>query len=152
MLRDKLSDALKEAMKARDRRRVATVRLILAAIKDREIAGRTSGDGESVGDDDVLQILAKMVRQRRESIEAYEQAGRIELAEQERAEIGIVESFMPQQLSAAEIADICKAVVDETGASGLKDIGRVMGALKARYAGQMDFGKASATVKQLLAG
>jgi len=152
MLRDKLSDALKEAMKARDRCRIATIRLILAAIKDREIAGRTSGDGESVGDDDVLQILAKMVRQRRESIEAYEQAGRIELAEQERAEIGIVESFMPQQLSEAEIGDICKAVVDETGASGLKDIGRVMGALKARYAGQMDFGKASATVKQLLAG
>ena len=137
-------------MRAKEARKVTTLRLILAAIKDRDIAARTEDKSEA--DDDVViqQILGKMIKQRRDSIVAYEEGGRAELAEQEREEIGIIEKFLPEQMSDEEIAVACKETVSETGAQGLKDIGRVMGALKAKYAGQMDFSKASATVKEIL--
>ncbi|MFQ5534189.1 MAG: GatB/YqeY domain-containing protein [Sphingomonadales bacterium] len=150
MLREQLSEALTVAMKAREQRKVATVRLILAAIKDRDIAARTGGSDESVSEQQIQQILLRMIRQRRESIAAYEQAGRLELAEQEREEIDIVESFLPRQMGEAEIKEACQAVVAEAGAESLKDIGRVMSVLKERFAGRMDFGKASAAVKALL--
>lgn len=150
MLRDALNDALKDAMRAKDSCKVSTVRLILAAIKERDIADR-SKDIEDRDDGAVItEILAKMVKQRRESIKAYEEAGRCELAEQERAEIDIIESFLPRQMDESQIKAACATIVAELHAEGLKDIGRCMGALKGRYAGQMDFAKASATVKGLL--
>lgn len=150
MLRERLQDALKAAVKAKDQRKRSTLRLILAAIKDREISERTAdGDGQ-VGDDDILGILAKMVRQREESLKIYEEAGRLELAEQEREEIVIIESFLPKQMSDEEVQKACQELVAELDASGLKDMGRMMGALKERYAGQMNFGKANKNVKELL--
>lgn len=149
MLRERLNDALKEAMRAKDARRVTTVRLILAAIKDRDIAQR--GDGkEGLDDPGIVELLAKMIKQRHDSITAYEQGGRPDLAEGERAEIAIVQEFLPPQLSEAEIAAIAKRLVADLGAEGLKDIGRVMAQLKEQYAGQMDFAKASAAVRALL--
>jgi len=150
MVRDDLAASLKEAMKAKDKRKTATLRLILAAIKDRDIAARSDGNGDGVSDEEILQILAKMIRQRRESITMYEEGGRLELAEQEREEIGIIEQFLPRQMDEAEIETACARVIEETGACCLKDIGRVMGALKSRHAGEMDFAKASAVVKRLL--
>jgi len=150
MLREQLNDALKDAMKARDQRKTATIRLILAAIKDRDIAARSAGSEEVVDDDGIREIMAKMVRQRGESIAAYEEAGRTELADQEREEIEILKSFLPRQMSDEEIEAVCREAIEEVGAERLKDIGRVMGLLKSRYAGQMDFGKASACVKSLL--
>ncbi len=150
MLRDELKKALTGAMKARDQRKTSTVRLILAAIQDRDIAARSGGSEAKVSDQEIQQILSKMVRQRHESIAAYEGAGRLELAEQERQEIEIVESFLPRQLDAGEIAQACREIVDEVGAESLKDIGKVMTALKDRFAGRMDFGKASASVKEML--
>jgi uncharacterized protein YqeY len=150
MVRDDLVASLKEAMKAKDKRKTATLRLILAAIKDRDIASRSDGSGDGVSDEEILQILSKMIRQRRESITMYEEGGRLELAEQEREEIGIIEQFLPRQMDEVEIEAACARVIDETGASCLKDIGRVMGALKSRHAGEMDFAKASAVVKRLL--
>ena len=150
MLRDQLKEALTVAMKARHKRKTSTVRLILAAIQDRDIAARGSGSEEVVSDQEIQQILSKMVRQRHESIAAYEGAGRLELAEQERQEIEIVESFLPRQLDDGEIARACRDTVDEVGAESLKDIGKVMTALKDRFAGRMDFGKASASVKEML--
>ncbi len=151
MLREQLSDALKDAMRAGEKRRTSTLRLILAAIKDRDIAGRENGSRDLVGDDEVLQLLQKMVRQRRESIETFEKGGRMELADQEREEIVIIESFLPKQMSDAEIAAAVDASVAELGAVGLKDMGRVMAALRERYPGTMDFGKASAAAKARLA-
>lgn len=150
MVRDDLKDALKLAMREKNQRKVATIRLILAAVKDRDIALR--GDDRSPASDDqlVLDILAKMVKQRRDSIVAYEAGGRADLAEQEREEIEVIESFMPRQLSEAEINAASREIVDELAADGLKDMGRCMGELKARYAGQMDFAKASNAVKALL--
>ena len=150
MLREQLKEALTEAMTARDQRKTATVRLILAAIKDRDIAARSAGSEDLVEDDDIREILAKMVRQRGESIAAYEAAGRTELVEQERQEIEIVRSFLPRQMTQEEIEAACREAAAEVGAERLKDIGRVMSALKSRYAGRMDFGKASACVKALL--
>lgn len=150
MLREKLGEALKAAMKSRDQRKTSTVRLILAAIKDRDIAARTDGSDESVSDPEIQLILARMIRQRRESIAAYEQGGRLELAEQEREEIEIVESFLPRQMDQAEIQKACDKVVAEIEAGSLKDIGKVMSALKRQYSGRMDFGKASVAVKSLL--
>lgn len=151
MLRDSLSETLKDAMRAKEPRKVLTLRLILAAIKDRDIAARTEDKSEQ--DDDVViqQIMSKMIKQRRESIVAYEEAGRCELAEQEREEIGIIEKFLPEQMSDDEIAAACKEAMSEVGAQGLKDIGRVMGILKKKYVGRMDFSKASANVKETLA-
>jgi uncharacterized protein YqeY len=150
MLRDQLSEALKNAMRAQEKRRTTTLRLILAAIKDRDIAGRENGSRDLVGDEEILQLLQKMVRQRRESIETFEQGGRLELAEQEREEIVIIEDFLPKQMSEAEIAAAVDAVVADLGAAGVKDMGRVMAALRERYPGTMDFGKASAAAKQRL--
>lgn len=148
-MRDKFNDALKEAMKTKDKCRVSTLRLILAAIKDRDIASRSSGK-DGVGDDEVMQILAKMVKQREESAKTYEEAGRLDLAEREREETAVINEFLPRQLDEGEITTACQNVVSELNADGLKDMGRTMGALKERYAGQMDFGKASQTVKGLL--
>ncbi|MBB3133536.1 hypothetical protein FHS26_001240 [Rhizobium pisi] len=149
MLRDQLGTQLKEAMKAKDAERLSTVRLIQAAIKDRDIANRGTGK-EQASDDEILQILAKMVKQRDESAKIYEENSRPELAAKERAEIVVIQDFMPKQLSESEVRANVSAIIAETGAAGAKDMGKVMAALKERYAGQMDFAKASATVKELL--
>jgi len=149
MLRDQLATQLKEAMKAKDAERLSTVRLIQAAIKDRDIANRGTGK-EQASDDEILQILAKMVKQRDESAKIYEENSRPELAAKERAEIVVIQDFMPKQLSDSEVRANVSAIIAETGAAGAKDMGKVMAALKERYAGQMDFAKASATVKELL--
>ena len=149
MLRDQLATQLKEAMKAKDAERLSTVRLIQAAIKDRDIANRGTGK-EQASDDEILQILAKMVKQRDESAKIYEENSRPELAAKERAEIIVIQDFMPKQLSDSEVRANISAIIAETGSSGVKDMGKVMAALKERYAGQMDFAKASATVKELL--
>lgn len=150
MLRDDLNQAMKAAMRAKEARKLSTVRLILAAIKEKDIEMRTADGGD--GDDDALitDILSKMVKQRRDSIKAYEEAGRCELAEREKEEISIIEEFLPKQMTEAEIKAAAEAVVAEIGAEGLKDIGRCMGALKSKYAGQMDFAKASVTIKGML--
>jgi len=149
-LRDQINAALKDALKEQDKIRLSTLRLIKAAIKDREIACRAGNGNEGVSDTDVLEILAKMIKQRRESARTYEEAGRLELAQQELEEIDIISEFMPKQLSEEDVRQVCENIVTELGAVGLKDMGRTMGALKAKYAGQMDFGKASRIVKELL--
>ncbi|PLX32707.1 MAG: glutamyl-tRNA amidotransferase [Hyphomicrobiales bacterium] len=149
-MREQINAALKEAMKAQDKRKMSTLRLINAAIKDRDIAARTKGSGEGVSDPEVLEILAKMIKQRRESVTTYEEAGRLELAEQERQEIDIITKFLPRQLSDDELREACEKAIADTGAESLKDMGKVMGALKSAYAGQMDFAKAGALVKDLL--
>lgn len=148
-LREQLQNALKDAMRDKDRRKVATLRLVLAAIKDRDIARRTEADER---DDDVIirEILARMIKQRQDSIAAYEEGGRLELAEQERAEIDIIRSFLPRQLSDEEIRKAVETAIGEVEAKSLKDIGRVMAWLKEHHAGQMDFAKASRMVKELL--
>ncbi len=148
-MRDQLNTALKEAMKSQEKRRTATLRLINAAIKDRDIAARSTSD-DGVSDTEILEIMAKMIKQRRESITTYEEAGRLELAQQEREEIEIIEGFMPKQLGEDETRAAVDEVLKELECSGLKDMGRAMGALKERYAGQMDFSKASKVVKELL--
>ncbi len=150
MLREELSQALKQAQKAKDARRVSTLRLILAALKDRDIAARSEGRGEGLGDDEILGMLQTMIRQRKDSIKLYEQGGRLELAEQEQQEIDIIQEYMPRQMDAAEIESAVGTVMDDIGASALKDMGRIMAALRERYAGQMDFGKASQIAKQRL--
>lgn len=150
-LREIIKQGLTEATKAQDKRRMATLRLIQAALKDRDIAGRTEGRDAGVSDAEILEVLSKMVKQRRESAGIYESAGRMELAQQENEEIAIIESFMPKQLSEAETAAAVQAVIAETGAASIKDMGRVMGELKKRHAGQMDFAKAGAIVKEKLA-
>jgi len=149
-MRDRLSENLKDAMRAKDAARLSTLRLISAAIKDKDIAARGEGKDSGVSDDDILAIMAKMIKQRQESATTYEQAARLELAEKERAEILVIEEFLPRQLDANEIETAVKSVVAEVGASSIRDMGRVMGALKAKYAGQMDFGKAGGAVKALL--
>jgi uncharacterized protein YqeY len=149
MIRDTLSNAQKEAMKAKDAPRLSTVRLILSAIKDRDIANRGTGK-EQASDDEILQILAKMIKQRDESAKIYDEGGRPELATKEREEIAIIQGYMPAQLSDEKVRDICAAVVAEIGAAGVKDMGKCMAILRERYAGQMDFAKASAALKDLL--
>ena len=149
-MRTRVGGALKEARKSRDQERLSTLSLINAAIKDRDIALRGEGREEGVTDAEVLQILGKMVRQRHESARAYEEGGRLELAEKERAEVVVIEEFLPRQLSEAEVAAAVDRVIAETGATGLRDMGRVMGELKARYPGQMDFGAAGAVVRERL--
>ncbi len=149
-MRDKFTAALKDAVRAKDQRRVSTVRLILAAIKDRDIAVRTEGRSEGVDDSEILQILQKMVKQRTESAKTYEDAGRIELAEAEREEVAIIEEFLPKQMSDDEINAAVAETVGAIGAENLKDMGRTMAALKEKYAGAMDFKKASAAVKSAL--
>jgi uncharacterized protein len=149
VLRDAINDGLKQAMKSKDARRVSTLRLINAALKNADIEARGAGK-PALSDDDLLGLLQKMIKQRHESVELYEKGGRKELADQEREEITIIKGFLPQQMDEAEARAAIEAVVNETGAAGMKDMGRVMAALKERYAGRMDFGKASGTVKGLL--
>lgn len=149
MIRDDIKSALVQAMKARDEAKTAAIRLIQAAIKNRDIELRTAAVQP---DDDVMitEVLQKMVKQRRESIEMYEKGGRTELADAERGEMAVIESFMPQQMSEDEAKAVIAALVAELGASSVKDMGRVMAALKERFAGQMDMGKASGLVKAAL--
>src|ERR1700748_2857423 len=149
-LREQLGDAVKEAMKAKDQKRVGTLRLINAALKDRDIAARTETSRDLLGDDEILSLLAKMIKQREESAAVYLQGGRPELADNEKAEIAIIREFMPKQMDEAEAKAAIAAVVAELGATSVKDMGKVMGTLKERYAGQMDFGKASGQVKDAL--
>ncbi|MEJ0043664.1 MAG: GatB/YqeY domain-containing protein [Rhizomicrobium sp.] len=149
-LREQINDSLKEAMKAKDQKRVSTLRLINAALKDRDIAARTETSRELLGDDDILSLLAKMIKQREDSITAYVAGNRPELADAERGEIAIIRDFMPRQMDEAEMKAAIAAVVGETGAASVKDMGKVMAVLKERYAGQMDFGKASGAVKAAL--
>lgn len=145
-MRDQLAEALKSAMKTHDKRRVCTLRLIQAAVHDRDIANRGAGK-DPVSEDDILQILAKMIKQREESAKAFEDGSRIELAEQERAEIEIIRDFMPKQLCEDDTRAAVAGVIEELNAEGLRDMGRCMAALKERFAGQMDFAKASAVIK-----
>jgi uncharacterized protein YqeY len=140
---------MKSALKSQDVRRLSTLRLIQAAIKDRDIANRGAGK-DPVSDQEILEILAKMVRQRQESARAFEEGNRLELAEQERKEIEIIGEFLPQQLCEEDVRRICARVIDEAGADGLRDMGKCMNLLKQKYAGRMDFGKASGIVKTLL--
>lgn len=149
MLRDRLNAALKDAMRAKDTRRLTTLRLILAAIKDRDIAARSDGR-ESLDDQGISELLAKMVKQRQDSIKAYEEGGRLDLVEQERQEIAIIEEYLPPQMSESDVQQVVTDAISEVGAQGIKDIGRVMAVLKERYAGQMDFAKASAAVRARL--
>jgi len=148
-MREKINADLKEAMKAGEKDRVGTLRLINAAIKSADIDARPSGK-DKIDEAGILTVLAKMVKQRRDSIEQFIAGGRQELADKEAAEIRIIEAYLPKQMDAAEAKAAIAAVIKETGAAGQKDMGKVMAALKARYAGQMDFGKASAAVKELL--
>lgn len=150
MLRDRLSDALKNAMKTKDARTVATVRLILAALKDRDIAERGKGNSDGITEDAILTMLQSMIKQRRESIVMYEKGGRPDLAEQEAEEITIIEQFLPAQIADDDMEAAIKDVIAELGAGNLKDMGRTMAALKERYVGRMDFAKAGAMVKSLL--
>jgi uncharacterized protein YqeY len=150
-LRDRLQAALKDAMRARDADRLSTLRLINAAIKDRDIAARSEGRGEDgVNDGEILAILGKMVKQRQESVKAYEEGGRLELAEKEQNEIKVIEEFLPRRLSPAEVEAAITAAIEEVGATGIRDMGRVMAALKARHTGQMDFGAVGPMVKARL--
>lgn len=149
-MRDTLNAELKAAMKGGDKRRVDTIRLINAALKDKDIEARASG--KTLDEQDVLAVLQKMVKSRQESVDIYAKAGREELAQQEREEIAVIQSFLPQQMNESEVAAAIDAAVAETGAATIKDMGKVVAALKAKYAGRMDFGKASAAVKARLGG
>lgn len=152
-LRDKINSALKDAMKQKDADRLSTLRLINAAIKDRDIALRgEGGDGadQGVGPDEILQILGKMVKQRQESARAYEEGARLELAEKEREEIVVIETFLPKKLDEAATANAIQAAIDETGAESIRDMGKVMGALKSKYTGQLDFSQVGSMVKDRL--
>ena len=151
-MRERLTNMLTTALKAGEKRRVATVRLILAAVKDRDIAARTEGPREGVSDDEILAILQKMVKQRRESTILYQEGGRLELAAQEEEEITIIEEFLPEQIGGAELSAAVDEIVAQSGASSLKDMGGVMAQLKERYAGRMDFAKAAGAVKSRLSG
>jgi uncharacterized protein len=150
VLRDAINDALKEAMKSQDKRRVSTLRLINAAIKNAEIEAR--GAGKTLAEEAILGVLQKMIKQRDESAELYDKGGRPELAAQEREEADIIAAYLPQQMSDLEAGSVIRQLVHEINAQGLKDMGRTMAALKERFAGKMDFAKASAKVKELLGG
>jgi len=151
-LRERIQTATKEAMRARDQLRLSTLRLIGAAIKDREIAQRGEDGKGALTEDDVVALLSRMVKQRQESTRAYEEGGRLELAEREQAEIDIIQEFLPRQLSPEEVGAAIASVIADLGATGVRDMGRVMGALRERHAGQMDFGAAGALVKARLMG
>ena len=151
MLRTQLNDALKGAMKAKDSCAVSTIRLTLAALKDRDIAARGQDGGEKISDEEILQVLQKMVRQRRESIEMYGKGGRQDLVDREKREIEVIELFLPKPLDEAEARDAVESAIAELSADSIKQMGQVMAALKRRYPGRMDFAKASAMVKERLA-
>jgi uncharacterized protein len=150
MLREAFAERLKAAMRVKDARTVGAVRLILAALKDRDVVARGEGNAAGVPDPEILRILQGMVKQRRDSIALYHQGNRPELAQKEEEEIAVIESFLPQQMSENEIAAAAKAAIGESGAAGLKDMGRVMAALRERHAGAIDMGRAGAIVKRLL--
>jgi uncharacterized protein YqeY len=149
-MRTRVTEALKQAMKEKAAARLSTLRLINAAIKDRDIAARGDGEVSSIGDAEVLEILGKMTKQRQESARAYEEGGRLDLAEREREEIAIIREFLPRQLSEAEVEAAVKQAVVDTGAGSIRDMGKVMAELKARYTGQMDFAKVGPKVKDQL--
>ncbi|MDR3528323.1 MAG: GatB/YqeY domain-containing protein [Rhizomicrobium sp.] len=149
-LRDQLMNSVKEAMKAREQKRLGTLRLIQSAIKDKDIAARTEDSREGISDDDILGLFGKLIKSREDSVALYEQGGRPELAEAERAEIAIIREFMPRQLDETETKAAIAAIVAETGAASLKDMGKVMAALKERYTGTIDMGKAGALIKAQL--
>ena len=152
MLREKLNGTLKDAMRAGDAAARDTVRLILAKLKEVDIAARTEANREGVGDDKILSMLQGMIKQRNESIQLYEKGNRTDLADKEKGEIVVIERFLPQQMGEAEVDAAVKDAIASSGAKSIKDMGGVMAALKAKYAGQMDFAKASAVVKRTLAG
>jgi uncharacterized protein YqeY len=150
-MRDRVSSALKDAMRSKEAERLSTLRLINAAIKDKDIAARGKGDDDAgVSNDDILAILGRMVKQRQESARAYEEGGRLELAEKELSEIKIIEEFLPKQLTEEEAAKAVEAAIAEVGAESIRDMGKVMGVLKAKFTGRMDFGKAGPMVKDHL--
>lgn len=151
MFRTDLNDALKQAMKAKDQSAVSTLRLILAALKDRDIAARSKGRPDGISEDEILDMLQKMVRQRQDSVEMYRKGRRQDLVDKETAEIEVIQRFLPQQLDAEQLRGAVDEAIAEVEASTIKDMGRVMAALKERYTGRMDFGKASALVKERLA-
>lgn len=152
MLREKLTEAMKEAMRAKDQAALGTIRLILAKLKDVDIAARTEASREGVADDKILSMMQGMIKQRNESIALYEKGGRADLAEKEKAEIEVIERFLPQQMDEAAVDAAVREAIAAAGATSIKDMGGVMAALKGKYAGQMDFAKASAAVKKALAG
>lgn len=146
-LKDRLQAALKDAMRAREADRLSTLRLINAAIKDREIANRGDGQDTEVGDSDILGILGRLVKQRQESARAFEEGGRIELAQKELMEVRVIEEFLPRQLDAAEVEGAISAAIAEVGAASIRDMGKVIAVLKGKYTGQMDFGAVGPIVK-----
>ena len=151
MLRDNINNAVKDAMRSQDKLTLSALRLCNAAFKNADIEARGAGKPQ-LSDDELLGVLQKMIKQRQESVELYEKGGRKELADQERGEIAVISGFLPKQLSDDEMKAAIASAINETGASSMKDMGKVIGALKAKYAGQMDFGKASGLVKNALAG
>lgn len=150
-LRTRFTDEMKKAMIAKEARRLSTIRLIISALKDRDIAARPSGVTDGIPEDQILSMLSGMVKQRRESIEQYEKGNRPDLVQQEQEEIAVIESFMPKQMSDDEVKAVVEKIIAETGAASVKDLGKVMAELKSKYAGQMDFSKASALAKGKLA-
>jgi hypothetical protein len=149
-MREKITQDLKTAMKAGDRATVDALRLINAALKDKDIEAR--GTGKTLSEDDILALLQKMIKSRQESLDIYEKAGRQDLADKEKSEITVISAYLPQQLSETEVAEAVKAAIAEAGATSIKDMGKVVAALKAKYTGRMDFAKASAAVKAALNG
>lgn len=148
MIRDDINNALKEAMKAKNERAVSTLRMVNAALKNADIEARTTG--KDMGDAEVLGLLQKMIKQRQESVEMYKKGGRDDLVKQEEEEIAVISAYLPKQMSEAEVAAAIDAAIKETGAAGMKDMGKVIAVLRGKYAGQMDFGKASGAVKAKL--
>jgi uncharacterized protein YqeY len=151
MLRDDINNAVKEAMKAKEERKLSTLRMVNSSIKNADIEARGQGK-QPLSDEDILGLLQKMIKQRQESVELYDKGGRAELAAQEREEIAVISAYLPKQMSDDEVKAAIAVVITDTGAAGMKDMGKVIGALKAKYAGQMDFGKASGLVKAALTG
>ena len=152
MIREEIKKQLIEAMKAGEKEKVDTLRLINSTIKDKDIADRTKGNMDGISDEAILSVLQGMIKQRKESIALYTQGGRAELAAAEQKEVDIIQSFLPKQMDANEMREAIKVAIAETGASGMKDMGKVMGLLRSKYAGKMDFGAASGEIKALLAG
>ena len=151
MLRDDINKALTEAMKAKDERKVSTLRMVNSSLKNADIEARGGGK-QPLGDAEMLSLMQKMIKQRQESVELYKKGNRADLVKQEEEEIAIISGYLPKQMSDAEMATAIDAAIKETGAAGMKDMGKVIGALRGKYAGQMDMGKASAAVKAKLSG
>ena len=152
MLREQITEAMKDAMRAREPDTLSTVRMILAGIKDKDIAARPGGNSGGIGDPEILSLLQSMVKQRRESVVLYRQGNRADLVEKEEGEIAVIERFLPKQMDGAQTDAAIASAIAEAGATSIKDMGKVMAALKAKYSGQMDFGKASAATKDALSG